>query len=143
VKLLDVNVVLAAHRTDHPNYPDVEPWFAGLTSGDEQFWVPDTVWVSFLRLATHRRVFEQPTSLAQCFAFLHAVVAQPNHVRLLPSERATDIFETWCRAANAVGDLVPDAYLAALATDHACTLVSLDRDFGRFEGLAWERPGRH
>jgi uncharacterized protein len=70
-------------------------------------------------------------------------VAQPNHIRLTPSDRVTDIFEAWCQAADATGDLVPDAYLAALATDHACTLVSLDRDFARFEGLAWERPGRH
>ena len=41
---------------------------------------------------------------------------------------------------GATGDLVPDAYLAALALEHRCQIVSIDRDFARFEGLAWERP---
>ncbi len=40
-----------------------------------------------------------------------------------------------------VGDLVPDAYLAALALEHGCTLASLDRDFARFTELDWMRPG--
>lgn len=140
MKLLDVNVVLAAHRTDHPHHALVGPWFMRLTSGVEQFWVPETVWVSFVRLATHRRVFEVPTSVEDSFAFARAVVAQPNHVQLTSSERAMELFEAQCRGAEAAGDLVPDAYLVALATDHACTLVSLDRDFARFDGLSWERP---
>jgi toxin-antitoxin system PIN domain toxin len=140
VRLLDVNVVLAAHRTDHPHYGVVGPWFTRLTSSDEQFWVPEVVWVSFVRIATHRRVFEVPTSRDDCFAFVRAVAGQPGHVDLTPSERAIGLFESWCHSAEATGDLVPDAYLAALATDHACTLVSLDRDFARFEGLSWERP---
>lgn len=140
MKLLDVNVVLAAHRTDHPHYDVVGPWFGRLTSGDDQFWVPEVVWVSFVRVASHRRVFEVPTSLDDCFSFVRAVAGQPNHVDLVPSDRAIALFEGWCRDAEATGDLVPDAYLAALAADHACTLVSLDRDFARFDGLSWERP---
>jgi predicted nucleic acid-binding protein len=28
--LLDVNIVLAAHRDDHPHYPSVRPWFDDL-----------------------------------------------------------------------------------------------------------------
>lgn len=140
MKLLDVNVVLAVHRTDHPHYDLVGPWFSRLTSGDDQFWVPDTVWASFVRLATHRRLFEIPTSLDDCFAFVRAVRAQPNHVSLTPSTRHLSHFEVHCRTADATGDLVPDAYLAALAVDHGCVLVSLDRDFARFDDLVWEQP---
>jgi len=36
------------------------------------------------------------------------------------------------------GDLVTDAYLAALAIETGATLVSADRDFGRFPGLRWQ-----
>ena len=40
----------------------------------------------------------------------------------------------------AKGNLVADAYLAAVAIESGCELVSLDRDFARFPGLKWRRP---
>ena len=45
-----------------------------------------------------------------------------------------------CRAGAASGDLVSDAYLAAVATALGAELVSADRDFARFPGLRWRRP---
>jgi predicted nucleic acid-binding protein len=42
--LLDVNVVLAAHRSDHPHYQTVRPWFDYLIAREKQFTVPLTVW---------------------------------------------------------------------------------------------------
>jgi uncharacterized protein len=141
VILLDVNVLVAAHRADHPHHDVVGPWFAGLTSGDDQFWVPDAVWASFVRISTNRRIFVVPTPLDDVFAFVHAVRGQPNHLALVPSERHLDLFEDLCRDFDAVGDLAPDAYIGALALDHGCTVVSLDRDFARFDSVLWQRPG--
>ena len=139
--LLDVNVVVAVHRADHPHHGLVAPWFAELTSGDEPFWVPDTVWASFVHITTNRRIFEVPTPLAEAFAFLDAVLGQPNHLSLVPTERHLDLFEDLCRDFDAAGDLSADAYIAALAVDHGCEVVSLDRDFARFDRVAWRRPG--
>ncbi|MGH9111708.1 MAG: type II toxin-antitoxin system VapC family toxin [Acidimicrobiales bacterium] len=141
MKLLDVNMVVAAHRTDHPQHDVVGSWFAALTSGDEQFWVPDTVWASFVRISTNRRIFAVPTPLDAAFAFLRAVREQPNHVNLAPTDHHLALFETLCQDGDAPGDLAAHAYLAALALDHGCELVSLDRDFARFSGLSWVRPG--
>ena len=139
--LLDVNVVLAAHRADHPHHVLVDPWFAELTSGDEQFWVPDPVWCSFVRISTNRRIFDVPTPLDAAFAFIGAVCDQPNHLALVPSERHFDLFESLCRDYDAIGDLSADAYIAAMALDHGCEVVSLDRDFARFDRVIWRRPG--
>ncbi len=62
--LLDVNIVLAAHRGDHPQHAEVRFWFDGLLAGDQQFTVPLLVWASFLRVATSRRIFEvQPLEM--------------------------------------------------------------------------------
>jgi predicted nucleic acid-binding protein len=36
--------------------------------------------------------------------------------------------------------LVTDAHLAALALEHDATVVSFDRDFGRFESVKWRLP---
>ncbi len=138
--LLDVNVLLAAHRDDHPHHRLVRPWFEGLLKGDEPFTVADITWASFVRIATSRRIFTVPTPLDGAFGFLKAVRGQPQHVAVAPGERHLGMFEELCHAADATGDLAADAYVAAIAMEQDCELVSLDRDFARFSGLRWRRP---
>lgn len=138
--LLDVNVILAAHRADHPHHGAVRPWFDALTAGQEPFWVPDAVWASFIRIATNRRIFRQPTPVADAFSFLRAVRAQPGHLALAPSVDHLTVFERLCSEDDAPGDLAADAYIAALAIDQGATLVSFDRDFARFSELRWRLP---
>lgn len=138
--ILDVNVVLAAHRDDHQAFAEVRPWFDRLTTSDDRFGVPDPVWASFVRISTNRRIFEVPTPLEDSFAFMSSVRAQPNHVGVVPGSRHLALFEQLCRDGDATGDLVPDAYLAAIAIELGSELVSLDRDFARFPGLRWRRP---
>lgn len=139
--LLDVNVVLAAHRDDHPHFGRVRPWLDGVLDGDEPFTVPATVWASFVRIATHRRVFSIPTPAVDAFAFIASIRAQPHHLDLAPSAGLYETFERLCLSFDATGDLAADAFIAALAVEHGCTLASLDRDFARFEDLTWVRPG--
>jgi toxin-antitoxin system PIN domain toxin len=138
--VIDVNVLLAAHRSDHPHHADVSSWFVQATSGTERFTVPDFVWASFVRIATNRKVFTIPTPLDDVFAFVRAVRGQPAHIAVAPAESHLETFEELCRAGDATGDLANDAYLAAIAVELGATLVSLDRDFARFEALDWQRP---
>lgn len=139
--LLDVNVLLATHRADHPHHGVVRPWFDRLTDGDEPFGIPDAVWASFVRIATHRRIFETPTPVDETFRFLRAVRSHPNHLAVSPGEGHLVLFERLCGDFDASGDLAADAYLAAIAMEQGCSLASLDRDFARFEGLDWTIPG--
>ena len=138
--VIDVNILLAAHRDDHPHHARVQPWFESLLAGDEPFCVPSSVAASFVRLATHPRVFTEPTALTAVFAFLRALLSQPHHLTVGPGEGHLELFERLCVSADASGDLAADAYLAAIAVEHAATLISLDRDFARFPGLRWQRP---
>lgn len=133
--LLDVNVVLAAHRADHPHHPSVRPWFDGLLDGDEPFTVPLVVWASFLRLTTHPRIFEIPTPCDEAFAFIDATTAQPHHLLLGPGPRHLALLRELCAEAGATADLVPDAVIAAVAAEHGCTIATLDRDFARFPSV--------
>jgi len=141
VILLDVNIVLAAHRGDHPHHELVWPWLDRLVDGVEDFTVPDTVWASFVRLATNRRIFAIPSGVDDAFAFLRAVRDQPNHIAVSPGERHLAIFEELCREGDATGDLTADAYIAALALEHGCEVATLDRDFARFSRVRTRRPG--
>lgn len=137
--LLDVNVVVATHRADHPHHEVVRPWFDALVAG-EPFTVPDVVWSSFVRITTSRRIFEVPSSVDDAFDFVRAVRAQPHHTALVPGERHLVLFETLCRSADATGDLAADAYLAAIALEQGCALASFDRDYARFDTLDWRVP---
>lgn len=138
--LLDVNVVLAAHRDDHPHHRPVRSWFDETLAGVEPFAVPVMVWASFLRLATNRRIFEVPTPRPDAFAFIEATSAQPLHVSVAPGPRHIALVRRLCDEADAVGDLVPDAVLGAVAVEYGCDLVTLDRDFARFGSIRHLRP---
>ena len=133
--LLDVNVVLAAHRRDHPQHDAVRPWFDDLVDGDAPFTVPVLVWASFLRLATNRRIFAVPTPREDTWAFLDATTAQPHHLALGPGPRHLALLRRLCTEGDAVGDLVPDAVIAAVAAEHRCTVATMDRDFARFPSV--------
>jgi len=45
-----------------------------------------------------------------------------------------------CVEVNAKGNLVADAYLAAIAIELDALLVTTDWDFARFPGLRWRHP---
>ena len=51
-----------------------------------------------------------------------------------------DIFAGLCLSAGPKGNLVPDAYLAALAIESGSEWITTDRDFSRFPGLRWRHP---
>jgi toxin-antitoxin system PIN domain toxin len=139
--LLDVNVVVAAHRDDHVHYAQVDGWFRGVLAGPEPFAVPMLVWTSFLRLVTNPRVFNPPTPRVDAFAFLDAVCSQPHHVLLGPGAHHVELLQRLCDEANATGDLIPDAVLAAIALEHDCEVASFDRDFARFSSIEHIVPG--
>jgi predicted nucleic acid-binding protein len=50
------------------------------------------------------------------------------------------LFTGLCRTAGVKGNLVPDAYLAALAIESGSEWITTDRDFSRFPGPRWRHP---
>ncbi|MBI2829049.1 MAG: PIN domain-containing protein [Acidobacteria bacterium] len=71
-------------------------------------------------------------------AFCQRLVDWPRAVLVAPTRRHWDIFIGL--GASIQGPLVTDAYLAALAIEHGCELVTTDSDFARFQGLRWRHP---
>ena len=138
--VLDVNVVLAAHRDDHPQHDIARPWLERLVETHEQFGVPLGVWASFFRLATDHRVFVIPTPIDDAFAYVKGVRSQATHVACEPGPRHLDLVRSVCVEASASGNLVPDAVIAAVALEHGAKVASFDRDFARFEAIEWVRP---
>jgi len=73
-------------------------------------------------------------------AFADALRSQPNAVIVAPGPRHWEIFDRLCRHVEARGNLVPDAYLAALAIESGSEWITAVRDFSRFPGLRWRHP---
>ena len=138
--LTDVNVLVYAHRTDAPDHAAYRKWLEELINSDQAYGFSNLVLSGFLRVVTHPRVFSPPSDLASAFAFTQGFRSQPNAVQVTPGPRHWDIFKSLSEAANVKGNLVPDAYLAALAIESGSEWITTDRDYSRFPGLKWRHP---
>ncbi|GAA4700218.1 type II toxin-antitoxin system VapC family toxin [Nocardioides nanhaiensis] len=138
--LADVNVFLYAHRPESPRAHEHRSWLATALSGPEPFGVSEQVLSSFVRIATHHRIYREPSPTAIALKFCRAVLDAPASAVVRPGPRHFSLFSQLCDEAGARGNLVPDAYLAALAMEHGATWVTSDRGFARFPGLRWRTP---
>jgi len=140
VILLDVNVLVYAFHEKAPDHRRFREWLAAAVASDEPFGVSEQVLSGFIRVATHSRIFSPPAPIERTFEFANALLAQPNAVVVSPGGRHWEIFERLCVGAGAKGNLVADAYLAALAIESGSEWITTDRDFSRFPGLRWRHP---
>jgi toxin-antitoxin system PIN domain toxin len=138
--LPDVNVLVYAHRSDSPNHERYRRWLESVLAGDAAFAVSGLVLSGFLRVVTHPKVFAEPTPLELALRFVADVRGRPTCVVVAPGPRHWDIFQRLCRESGAKGNLVPDAYLAAIAIEAGLEWVTTDRDYARFHGLRWRHP---
>jgi uncharacterized protein len=140
--LLDVNVLVYAHRAEAPQHEAYRRWLQEQVASEEAFGISDLVLSAFMRIVTHPRIFRTPTPLQEALRAVSTLRGQPNCVPISPGPRHWEIFADLCRKAEARGNLVPDAYLAALAIESGCEWITTDRDYSRFPGLRWRHPLR-
>lgn len=138
--LFDVNVLVYAHREDAPRHPAFRAWVEETINGQEAYGISDLVLSGFLRVVTHPRVFNPPSDLTRALAFVDVLRGQPNAVLISPGPRHWDLFMQLCEAVGAKGNLIPDAYLAALAIESGSEWITTDLDYSRFPGLRWRHP---
>lgn len=138
--LMDVNVLVYAFRKDVASHDRYRAWVHAVVNEPSAYGVADPVLSGFMRVVTHPKVFNTPSSWSEAVAFADALRHQPNCRRIAPGERHWGIFTDLCRRADARGNLVADAFLAALAIESGCEWITADRDFARFPGLRWRHP---
>ncbi|HMO47031.1 MAG TPA: type II toxin-antitoxin system VapC family toxin [Rubrivivax sp.] len=138
--LADVNVLVYAHREDAPQHTACRAWLETLINGPGSFAFSELVLSGFLRVVTHPKVFARPSPLADALAFAEQLRSRPNGAAVAPGPRHWAIFQSLCVDAGTKGNLVADAYLAAMAIEAGCEWITTDRDFSRFKGLRWRYP---
>ncbi len=137
---VDVNVLVNAHRPEAKRHDGYREWLDMARADDEPLGLSDTVLSGFVRVVTHPRVFREPSPLPVALAFAEAVRNSPAAVVIAPGRRHCSLFTQLCRAIEARGNDIPDAYLAALAIESGTTWFTCDRAFARFPGLRWHHP---
>lgn len=138
--LADVNILVYAFRADSQNHERYRDWLESVVNSPEAYGVSPQILCSFIRITTHPRVYGKPSSLKDALAFARILQEQPNARLVVPQEYHWTIFEDLCRDSAASGNLVQDAWFAALAIESGCEWITLDRDYARFKGLRWRPP---
>jgi hypothetical protein len=140
VILPDVNVLLYAFREDSVDHARYREWLDEVVNGDEAYGMSPQVLCSVARIATHPKVYVSPSRLEKALAFARVLLEQPHCTVIQPGRRHYSIFEDLSAKARASGNLVQDAWFAALAVESGCDWITTDGDFARFPGLRWRRP---
>jgi len=138
--LVDANILLYAEDSLGPAHARAGQWWDAQLSGPEPVCLAWAVINAFIRIGTNPRVFECPLSLDEATHRVQTWLDQPCIRLVAPTQRHWDIFRRMLADGQAVGNLVGDAYLAALAVEHGCELCSTDSDFSRFPQLKWRNP---
>lgn len=132
----DVNVLVAASRSDHPHHAVARAWLeetvAAAEAGATVTLMP-MVLASFLRLVSSPKIFHMPTPIDDAVAFVDALLACPGvHLAQLGPEWPT--LRQLCLDKQLSGNALPDAWLSAAVAQAGEHLVSFDRDFKKLLG---------
>ncbi len=139
---MDVNVLVYAHREDVREHLAYLGWLEEVINSGVAYGYSELVLSGFVRVVTHPRVFEQPSSLACALEFAEQVRGAEHAIRLSPGSAHWVLFRKCMEDIDAQGNDIPDAYHAALALEWDCEWVTTDKGFRRFKGLRVRHPLR-
>ena len=129
----DVNVLVAASRSDHPHHAGARTWLEQAITNASQgtpLKLQPMVIASFLRLVTHPKIFIHPTPMPEALRFVDALLTAPGVEQPALGAEWPALHKLCADKALTAND-VPDAWLAAAVIYQGEHLVSFDADFKR------------
>ena len=131
---VDTNILVHAHREESRLHKIAKERLTVLADGREPWALPVFCIGEFLRIISHPRVFDPPYTAKEAIDALRCVLLSPSLTVLLPGDAYIELLENALRTAQATGNLVFDAQIAALCQEHGVSrLLTEDRDFARFK----------
>jgi len=138
--LIDVNILVYAKREDAADHVKFLVWLEETLRSNTIVGLSDVVLSGVIRILTHTRVYREPTHLGEALEYVNYLREETGCVVVSPGDRHWDIFTKLCNSSGAKGNLVSDAFHAALAIESGAEWITADRDFARFPGLRWRHP---
>jgi len=136
VILPDVDVLVYAYRREAEGHDAYAAWLTTLVAGQDELALADHCLTGFLRIVTNPRIFGDPAPAAEALTFVDRLRRARRGRPVTATPATWDVFAGHIARDRGVrGNLVPDAYLAALAVSHGCRLATADRGFARYAGL--------
>ena len=127
----DVNVLIAASRSDHPHhktaYACLNDAIAACAEGASVSLMPMVV-ASYLRLVTNPKIFVVPTPVEDAVEFLDTLFAVPG-IELPHLGAEWPMLRQLCVEKNLAANDIPDAWLAAAVIQFGEHLVTFDAGF--------------
>ena len=130
----DVNVLVAAYRADHTHHDTAYAWLAearrNCALGSATLTLLPMVATAFVRLVTNPRVFTEPDSTEDAIVFIDVLLDTPG-------VEWQDCGEEWPLLRDKLlmlgvrGNLVTNAWIAAVVEALREHLVTFDKDFKR------------
>lgn len=139
MKLPDVNVLVHAGNPQAAQHQLARAWLTEAGNGREALALTWIVLLGFIRLSTRAGIYARPLPVVQAMNSVRDWLAAPAAVLVQPGPLHLDILASLLTRAGTAGNLTTDAHIAAVAVEHGATVVSFDRDFGRFDGLQFEQ----
>lgn len=138
--LVDANLLLYAEDSLSEHHPAARSWWDAQLSGAEPVCLCWPVLTAFIRIGTNVRLHRRPLTLGEAVQRVQSWFDQPCVRMIQPGEQHWAIFQAMLRDGKAIGSLVSDAHVAAMAVEHNCILQSTDVNFARFKSLKWNNP---
>lgn len=138
---LDSNILVYARRKEARHHAEAWKLLEELANGDARWAIPWPCVYEYLRVVTHRRVFDPPTDLEKALDELDSLFKSPSLTLLGEGPAHAAHLRTAVTSGRAAGNLAHDAHIAALAVEHGVReMWTSDRDFARFPGLRVRNP---
>ena len=138
---LDVNVLLYASNVDGAEHERALEFMAGCARGPEPLCLAWLTLASYLRMATHPRIFDRPLSGDEALRNVESLLRLPHARAIGEQEGFLDVYRNITADVPTRGNLVPDAHLAAVLRQNGVRrLWSRDRDFLKFSFLDVRDP---
>jgi toxin-antitoxin system PIN domain toxin len=138
---VDANLLLYASDQSSPHHEAARRFLESRVDDPDLFCVSWVTLMTYLRIATHPRIFAGPLTSDEALSNVTTLVKMPRVRLIVEEEGFLEVYHEVTQGFAVRGNLVPDAHLAALLRQHGVTvLYTADADFRRFDFLDLRNP---
>ncbi len=136
----DVNVLIYAADASSRHHEAARSWWEDTLSGGVAVGIPWVVATGVMRILTNERIVQAPYAPTEALDLIDGWFERTMVVAIAPGPKHREILRGYVEQLGRGANAIPDAHIAAIATEHGGTLYSTDRGFARYDGLRWADP---
>lgn len=139
---VDTNLLIYAADEDSPYQEPMRTLLADWGSGSDAWFITWSIAYEFLRVATHRSIFNHPLTFAEAWGFIESLDSSPSFGILVETERHAEVVRELTREYPRIsGNRLHDLHIAAVMREHGVAEIrSADLGFHQFKFLRVVNP---